>query len=175
VNWSWNHAFSPESLTYSKSTTGQAQAKITKKIEQTGPNQVSVTLSTVYTGLPVGLMSEAGPNAIPAILQKRAALHDEAVEQAYDKKPNGAGPLKLVRHVPAEVMEFERFEDFYYQPKNGLPEDRRVKFKSLALRLVPEEATRVAAIRAGEADIAPISISNKKQLESGGGRVIFGP
>ncbi len=175
VAWTWNHAFSPESLSYSKSTTGQTQSKITKKIEQTGPDQVSVTLSTVYTGFPVGLMAEAGPNALPSILQKRATLYDEALAIAYDKKPNGAGPLKLTRHVPAEVMEFERFDDFYYQPKYGLPEDRRVKFKSLALRLVPEEATRVAAIRAGEADIAPVSISSKKQLEGGGGRVIFGP
>jgi peptide/nickel transport system substrate-binding protein len=72
-------------------------------------------------------------------------------------------------------MEFERFEDFYYQPKNGLPEDQQVKVKSCTLRLVPEEATRVAAIRAGEADIAPASPATKEQLEAGGGRLIFGP
>jgi ABC-type transport system substrate-binding protein len=40
---------------------------------------------------------------------------------------------------------------------------------------VPEEATRVAAIRAGEADIAPASLATKKQVEAGGGRLVFGP
>jgi peptide/nickel transport system substrate-binding protein len=72
-------------------------------------------------------------------------------------------------------MEFERFEDFYYQPSNGLPEDRRVKFASLDLRLVPEEATRVAALRSGEADIVPASLTTRSQVEAGGGRLVFGP
>jgi peptide/nickel transport system substrate-binding protein len=175
VAWTWKHNFSRESLPYSNSTTGMAQAGITEKIEQTGPNQVSVTLTEVYTGFPVGLLAEAGPNNNGAILPKRATLHDEAEELAYDENPIGAGPLRLTQHVPAEVMEFERFDDFYYQPENGLPEDRRVKIQEWALRLVPEESTRVAAIRAGEADIAPASLATKEQVEAGGGRLIFGP
>jgi peptide/nickel transport system substrate-binding protein len=175
VLWTWKHEFSKESLPYSKSTTGQAQARITEKIEQTGPNQVSVKLTEVYTGFPVGLLAEAGPNAIGHILPKRATLHNEAEELAYDKNPIGGGPLRLTRHVQAEVMEFERFDDFYFQPKNGLPEDRRVRIRSWALRLVPEEATRVAALRAGEADIAPASLATRKQVEAGGGRMVFGP
>jgi peptide/nickel transport system substrate-binding protein len=175
VAWTWKHNFGLESLPYSKSTTGQAQARITTKVEQTGPNQVSATLKEIYTGFPVGLLAEAGPNNNGAIMPKRATLHDEAEERAYDKNPIGAGPLRVTRHVQAEVMDFERFDDFYYQPKNGLPEDRRVRNKSWALRLVPEEATRVAAIRSGEADIAPASLATKKQVEAGGGRLIFGP
>jgi peptide/nickel transport system substrate-binding protein len=132
-------------------------------------------MTQIDTSFPVGMLAEAGPNAIGHILPKRDTLHNEAEEAAYDRNPIGAGPLKLTGHVPAEVMEFERFEDFYYQPKNGLPEDRRVKIQSWALRLVPEEATRVAAIRAGEADIAPASLATREQVEAGGGRLIFGP
>jgi peptide/nickel transport system substrate-binding protein len=175
VAWTWNHEFSPESMPYSNSTTGLSQAEVTERIEQTGPDQVSVVMTQVDSSFPVGMLAEAGPNAIGHILPKRATIHNEAEEVAYDQNPIGAGPLKLTRHVPAEVMEFERFEDFYYQPENGLPEDRRVKVKSWALRLVPEEATRVAAIRAGEADIAPASLATKEQVEAGGGRLIFGP
>ncbi len=175
VLWTWRHEFSKESLPYSKSTTGSAQAGVTEKIEQTGPNQVSVTQKEIYTGFPVGLMAEAGPNAIGHILPKRPTLHDEALEAAYDNNPIGAGQLRVTRRVQAELMEMERFADYYYQPQNGLPEDRRVRFKLLTLRLVPEEATRVAAMRAGEADIAPASLATKKQIEAGGGRLIFGP
>jgi peptide/nickel transport system substrate-binding protein len=175
VLWTWKHEFSPESIPYSKSTTGMTQARVTEKIEQTGPNQVSVVMTQIDSSFPVGMLAEAGPNAIGHILPKRDTLHDEAEEVAYDNNPIGAGPLRLTRHVQAEVMEFERFDDFYYQPKNGLPEDRRVKIKSWALRLVPEEATRVAALRAGEADIVPASLATKEQVEAGGGRLIFGP
>jgi ABC-type transport system substrate-binding protein len=42
------------------------------------------------------------------------------------------------------------------------------------MRLVPEEATRVAALRSGEADIAPVSVASRKQVEAGGGRLVFG-
>jgi peptide/nickel transport system substrate-binding protein len=175
VLWTWNHEFGLESIPYSKSTTGQSQAQVTERIEQTGPNQVSVVMTQIDSSFPVGMIAEAGPNAIGHILPKRATLHDEAEEAAYDQNPIGAGPLRLTRHVQAEVMEFERFDDFYYQPENGLPEDRRVKIESWALRLVPEEATRVAALRAGEADIVPASLASREQVEAGGGRLIFGP
>jgi peptide/nickel transport system substrate-binding protein len=71
-------------------------------------------------------------------------------------------------------MEFERFNDFYYQPEYGLPEDRRVKFTLFDLRMVPEEATRASAIRSGQADIAIVSLGVKGQVEAGGGRLAFG-
>ncbi len=82
--------------------------------------------------------------------------------------------MSLVRFVPSEVMEFERFDDFYFQPKYGLYEDRRAKFTTLEIRQIPEEATRVAALRAGEADLAPVSLQAKAQVEAGGGRLVFG-
>jgi len=70
-------------------------------------------------------------------------------------------------------MELERFDDYYFQPKNGLYEDRRPKFDVLRLEPVPEEATRIAAIRAGEADIAAASLDAKSSIEAGGGRLVF--
>ena len=59
--------------------------------------------------------------------------------------------MRLVKRVPAAQMILERFDD-YYQP------DKRVNFTQFDLRLVPEEATRVAALRAGEGDIAPVTL-----------------
>jgi peptide/nickel transport system substrate-binding protein len=175
VAWTWQHEWGPEALNYSVSTTSQTQARITEKIEQIGPNQVSATLTQAASGFPSGILAEAGPNWVGHILPARDVIYDEAAEVAYDRNPIGAGPMKLVRHVQSEVMEFERFEDFYYQPAYGLPEDRRVRFAALDLRLVPEEATRVAALRAGEADIVPASLTTRSQVEAGGGRLIFGP
>jgi peptide/nickel transport system substrate-binding protein len=79
-----------------------------------------------------------------------------------------------VEHVRASAITFERFADYYYQPDNGFPVDKRVNFERLTLHLVPEESTRVAALQAGDADIAPISVVSREQVERGGGRVIFG-
>ena len=175
VAWSWGHEWgNDEVVNYSVSTTSQTQSRITESIEITGPNQVRATLSQVVSGFPSGILAEAGPNWIGHILPKRDAVHDEAAEEAYDRNPIGAGPMKLNRHVQSEVMEFERFDDFYYQPAYGLPEDRRVNFQFFDLRLVPEEATRVSALRAGQADIVPASVNTLSQVEAGGGRIVFG-
>ena len=106
-------------------------------------------------------------------MPKRAELHNPEVEAAYDQNPIGAGFMSLARHEKASVMGFERFDDFYYQPINGLPEDKRVNFQSLDLFLVPEESTRVAALRAGDADLVPVGMQSKKQVEDGGGRLVF--
>jgi peptide/nickel transport system substrate-binding protein len=75
--------------------------------------------------------------------------------------------LKLVQQVPEELMAFERFADYY-------DEERSLKISGVDLRKVPEEATRAAALRAGEADIAPISLDTKGQVEAGGGRIVWG-
>ena len=53
-------------------------------------------------------------------MPKQASLHNEVMEAAYEGNPVAAGPMKLVRPTLAQRMEFERFEDFYYQPKQGV-------------------------------------------------------
>jgi len=173
VRWTWCHQWCPEAKEYATQSGAQSRARIMDKIETTGPNQVSLTTTTGVGAVPTLWLSAASSSPW-IIFPKREVQHDEAEVEAYSKDPNGSGPMKLVKHIPSEVMEFERFGDYYYQPDNGLPEDRRMQFTTLDLRLVPEESTRVAAIRAGEADIAPASLSAKKQIEAGGGRLVFG-
>ena len=174
VLWTWRHAWSPEAVEWVVSGDSQSQARLTEKIEQTGTDQVSITSKVADSGFGAQYLAAVSA-AVHAPMPKRDKLHDQAEESAYDKNPIATGLLKLVRHVPAEVMEFERFDDYYYQPSNGLPEDRRVKFTSFDMRLIPEESTRVAAMRAGEADIAPVSPAAQKQVEASGGRLVFAP
>ena len=171
--WSWQHYYSHESREYTTSPAVWALENILDKIERPAPNQISLTTTTPHTGIADYYFSRRSPVWLGP-LPKRDTIHNEAEELAYDKNPIATGSLKLVRHVPAEVMEFERFDDYYYQPSYGLPEDRRPKFTSFDLRSVPEEAIRVAAIRAGDADIGPVTLRAKKQVEAGGGRLVFG-
>ncbi len=172
VAWSLEHQFGPQAYEYVVPTPART-SRAMSSIQLSGPGQVSLITKQPVPELAI-LLSEAS-NEWYSLMPKRATLHDTAAEEAYDYNPNATGSMKLTKHVQAAVMEFERFEDFYYQPKNGFPEDKRVNFRTLHLFLAPEEATRVAALRAGEADIVPASLATKKQVEAGGGRIVYGP
>ncbi len=178
VLWNLRFAAGVQAKEYATGGGCLTTSQLTEKFEQTGPDQVSVTFKDPYPIFPEYFSDASGTwigTVHPAGLTgKRDTLHDEAAEAAYDKNPVGAGAFKLVKHVVAESMQMERFEDHYYQPKNGLPKDLRPRFKTFDLRLIPEVATRVAALRAGEADIAPINLGGLKQVEAGGGRAVFG-
>jgi len=172
VLWSLQHIIGPKAGEYCISPACKTWSAIMDRIEQIGPNRVSVTTKRPDAGF-ADAVSDVIGSTTSAILPKRAALHDLQEEAAYDRNPVGAGHMKLVKHVPAAVMTFERFADYYQQPKYGFSTDKRVKFTLMDLRLVPEEATRVAALRAGDADIAPVSLATRKQVEAGGGRLVF--
>jgi peptide/nickel transport system substrate-binding protein len=178
VWWSFMHYWgkdeSGSAVERATQSSAQSLARTVAGVTQPQPNQVAITFTQANAGFAGAYVAEAAGNWY-GVNPKRPKVHDNAQEEAYDKNPISSGPFDLTRHVPAELMAFERFEDYYYQPKNGLPEDRRPKFKSLDLRLVPEEATRVAALRAGDADIVPASIASKGQVEAGKGRLVFGP
>ena len=147
--------------------------RIVQKTEITGPNTIQVTHKQVYISY-IDVLSEQFPSSNYGALMPKAYM-EQAGREGYNKAPVGAGPFKVVTFKPSEQMLMERFDDYYFQPKNGLYEDRRPKFKTLDLRLVPEAATRTAALRAGEADIVESSLQAKQQIESGGGRLILVP
>jgi peptide/nickel transport system substrate-binding protein len=175
VLWSLQQKFGPQAHEYIPYPTAQTVSRRMDRIEQSGPDEIKVITKQLVTDFAIYNLSEAGLTWLGHINPKRPKLWDEAQEAAYDENPIGAGIVKLVNHVPAQVMQFERFDDFYYQPKNGFSEDRRVNFQSLDLFVVPEESTRVAAMRAGEVDLAPVSLASKDQVEAGGGRLVFSP
>ena len=174
VLWSLRHFMGPQAKDYGKGPVGITYSKIMDRIEQTGPERVSVTTKVPSPELAEYASEGAGGPSVGLVLPKRATLHDEEAAAAYDRNPIGAGIIRLVKHVPSDVMSFERFADHYQQPKNGFPSDKRLNFSLLDLRLAPEEATRVAALRAGEADIARVTLGARKQVEAGGGRLVFG-
>jgi peptide/nickel transport system substrate-binding protein len=65
-------------------------------------------------------------------------------------------------------MEFERFDQYY-------DEDRSIKIAKVDLFKVPDLATRAAALEAGDADIAPISLDTADRVTNAGGRIVWGP
>ena len=66
-------------------------------------------------------------------------------EDGFKKAPIGAGPYKFVSFTPGVELVFEAFDGYWRKT----PSVKRLVFK-----VIPEEATRLAALKRGEVDIA---------------------
>jgi peptide/nickel transport system substrate-binding protein len=92
-----------------------------------------------------------------AILRSSAIIKQGAMESTnLDSEIIGTGPYKLVRYVPQDVIELEKFEEYWGAP---LPYIDKVSFKILV-----EEDTRVAALRAGSIDYAFLTALGEQRL-----------
>jgi len=66
-------------------------------------------------------------------------------DEGFKKAPVGAGPYKFVSFTPGVELVLEAFDQYWRKP----PSVKRLLFK-----VVPEETTRLAALKRGEVDIA---------------------
>jgi len=66
-------------------------------------------------------------------------------EDAFRKAPIGAGPYRFVSFTPGIELVLEAFEGYWRKSPS---------VKRLVLRTIPDPATRLAALKRGEADIA---------------------
>lgn len=171
VLFTWEQAFSPASMEVGTSSTQLNLARNTAKLEISGPNQISFTTKDVDSGI-VNLFSDATGSAVGALMPASFWDGFDPLDAdraaAYDQNPIGAGPLKAIRIVSDEVMEFERFDQYY-------DDERSIKVANVDLFKVPDLATRAAALEAGDADIAPISLDTSERVNASGGRIVWGP
>ncbi len=65
-------------------------------------------------------------------------------DDGFKKAPVGAGPYKFVSFTPGVELVLEAFEDYWRQVPN---------VKRLVFKVVPDEATRLAMLKRGEADV----------------------
>src|SRR5215831_421681 len=87
--------------------------------------------------------------------------------KGFREKPVGSGPWKFVRNVAGDRIEFEAVD---YPHWRGTPQ-----FKRLTLLLVPEQSTRLAMVRTGEAGIASIGPEAIKEVRGGGMKIVTVP
>src|SRR5687768_14257945 len=80
--------------------------------------------------------------------------------KGFREKPIGSGPWKFVRNVPGDRIEYEAVTTPHWR---GTPQ-----FKKMTLLLVPEQSTRIAMVRTGEAGIASIGPEAIKEAQAGG-------
>jgi peptide/nickel transport system substrate-binding protein len=66
-------------------------------------------------------------------------------DEGFKKAPVGAGPYKFVSFTPGVELVLEAFEQYWRKSPS---------VKRLVLRVIPDESTRLAALKRGEVDIA---------------------
>jgi peptide/nickel transport system substrate-binding protein len=158
VKFSLERQMAPNSLAAAAAT----MRRNFKTIEVIDDLTVKVTTPTPQMGMPPALSRAVAPEG--AIMPKKYI--EKVGEEEFRKKPIGSGPWKFVRNVPGDRIEFEAVESHW----RGTPH-----FKNLHILLVPEESTRVAMVRTGEAAIASIGPETMLSATRGGLEVLSVP
>jgi peptide/nickel transport system substrate-binding protein len=140
VKFSLERQMGPGSLASAAATL----RRMIKGIEVVDDLTLKVHTASPQIGLPAMLSRAVAPEG--AIMPKNYI--EKVGEEEFRKKPVGSGPWKFVRNVPGDRIEFTAVTTPHWR---GRPQ-----FKDLHILLVPEESTRVAMVRTGEAAIASI-------------------
>ena len=159
VKFSLQRQMAPNSLAAAAATL----RRTIKSIDVVDDLTVRVNTNTPQIGLPPSLSRAVAPEG--AVMPKDYI--EKVGEEEFRRKPIGSGPWRFVRSVPGDRIEFEAVD---YPHWRGRPH-----FKNLQILLVPEESTRIAMVRTGEAAIASIGPDTMLSASRGGLEVLSVP
>jgi peptide/nickel transport system substrate-binding protein len=108
-------------------------------VEIPGPSQIRFRLKTPWPDFLTFYMSASGAGWI---VPKKYV--EKVGDDGYKKVPIGAGPYKFVSFTPGVELVFEAFDQYWRKTPN---------VKRLVFKVIPDEATRLAALKRGEIDI----------------------
>jgi ABC-type transport system substrate-binding protein len=159
VKFSLQRQMAPNSLAAAAPT----MRRTIKSIDVVDDLTLNINTTTPQIGLPPSLSRAVAPEG--AVMPK--AYIEKVGEEEFRRKPIGSGPWRFVRSVPGDRLEFEAVD---YPHWRGTPH-----FKNLQILLVPEESTRIAMVRTGEAAIASIGPDTMLSASRGGLEVLSVP
>ena len=109
-------------------------------IETPDPGRVRIRLRRPW---PDFMTFYAGSTGAAWIVPRKYV--EKVGDEGFKRAPIGAGPYKFASFTPGVELVLEAFEQFWRKVPN---------VKRLVLRVIPDEATRLAALKRGEVDIA---------------------
>src|SRR6058998_1378639 len=122
-----------------------ASAKIlkdhVKEIQLPAPNHVRFVLNEPWPDF----MAFYGTSATGAAWIVPKKYVEKVGEDGFKKAPVGAGPYKFVSFQPGVELVLEGFPQYWRKAPS---------VKRLVMRSIPDETTRAAAVKTGEADLA---------------------
>ncbi len=92
---------------------------------------------------------------VTAIVGKKFAL---ARNNDLTKEANGTGPYKITRFQPGIGITMERFADYW---QKGVP-----NIDTVEIRIIPDDSTRLAALRTGEIDMTFFRPDKKRLIDT---------
>ena len=115
--------------------------EMVKEVQTPAPNRVRFVFKEPWADFPAfyGTFVASAGWVVPRKYLERVG------EDAFRKAPVGAGPYKLVSFNPGVELVLEAFEGYWRKT----PSIKRLVFRSL-----PDEATRAAALKSGDVDVA---------------------
>jgi peptide/nickel transport system substrate-binding protein len=112
-----------------------------KDVQLVAPNRIRFVLREPWPDF----MAFYGTSATGAgwIVPKKYV--EKVGDDGFKKAPVGAGPFKFVSFTPGVELVLEAFTDYWRKTPH---------VKRLVMRSIPDEATRAAAVKTGEVDLA---------------------
>ena len=152
VKFSINRAMGP------RSTTGYASGlkALVKDIEAPAPDRLVITTKEPTVMIPTYLSRLLSTEGM--VLSKKYL--EAKGDDGFMKAPIGSGPYRYVELVSGSHIKLEAVPGHW---RTGAQ-----KYKTIVYKVVPEETTRIAMLRRGEADIVEVSRERTKEVEKAG-------
>ncbi len=131
-----------------------------KSVEMKDPYTVVIHCKKPDIFLPRFLSNTEGTDGM--VLPK--AYYEKVGKDGFAKRPIGSGPYKWHSQMVGSFIKLEATDKHW---RDGVP-----KYKYMTYLIIPEEVTRLAMLRTGEADIARISRDAVKEVLDAGLNVI---
>jgi peptide/nickel transport system substrate-binding protein len=120
------------------------------------PLTVEVHLTDPYPGLLAEFASLRASGIVPNGIADRVNLKAQAV---------GTGPFKLVEYAAQDHLTYARFDRYWAQP--------RPYFDGMTFKILTDEDTRIAALKAGQIQYAGVSAQAAQTLKTAAGVAVL--
>jgi peptide/nickel transport system substrate-binding protein len=137
--------------------------RLIKSMEVEGPHAITIRFDKPFVTF--GNRVTQGLFASVAYIQPKKYL-ESAGDQGAERHPVGTGPWKFVEHVRGDRIVFEAVENHWRATPH---------YKRLVFLKVPEPATRMAMLRAGNADVIEVGGEYVDELKKVGIRTLIMP
>ncbi|HMH49354.1 MAG TPA: ABC transporter substrate-binding protein [Candidatus Acidoferrum sp.] len=137
--------------------------RLIKSMEVEGPHAITIRFEKPFVTF--GNRVTQGLFASVAYIQPKKYL-ESAGDQGAERHPVGTGPWKFVEHVRGDRIVFEAVENHWRATPH---------YKRLVFIKVPEPSTRMAMLRAGNADVIEVGGEYVDELKKVGIRTLVMP
>jgi peptide/nickel transport system substrate-binding protein len=151
----WKYTFERAQDPATKAKNAGALVKEVKSVEAVSDYELKITLNN-----PFAPFADALTTGWLVPLSKAAVAKGD-----YGRHPVGAGPFTFGEWKSGERIVLKKNPDFKSAPafyKNKGP----IAYDQLVFKIIPEEATRIAAVESGDVDMTPVNYQNVERFKS---------